>query len=208
MYVCMYVCTYVCMYVRVHIYVCTHTHTHTHTHTYIYIYICLCVCGESFPEEIFLNSVQSMCLSTTSTTYSPFSVSSTLYRVYLKLDEIQESVSHNKIRKKIHISRLYVRKQFSKYSPTTCWFQNFRFLYVETIKPPPPSGFIYNWTRRDNSPTQFLCLSKQSQLPRDLWKGATVRDQTGLSVYWFRWKIFEGFHVELFLDKQQEISSY
>jgi len=108
-----------------------------HTHTYIYIYIC----GESFPEEIFLNSVQSMCLCTISATYSPFSVSSILYRVYLKLDEFQERVSHNKITNKIRISRLYVCQKFSRYSPTTCLFQTFRFLYVEKINPPPlPMG--------------------------------------------------------------------
>ena len=131
LYVCMYVCMYICMYVRVHIYVFTQTHTHIYMYmcvcvwrmcVCIYIYICICIYvyiyiyGEFFPEEIFLNSVQSMCLSTISATYGPFLISSTLYRVYLKLDKFQERVFHNRIRKKIHISRLYVCKQFSSYS--------------------------------------------------------------------------------------------
>ena len=129
----MYVCMYVYMYVCTCAYICIHTNTHTHIYVYvcvcvenvcvyIYIYICICIYvyiyiyGEFFPEEIFLNSVQSMCLSTISATYGPFLISSTLYRVYLKLDKFQERVFHNRIRKKIHISRLYVCKQFSSYS--------------------------------------------------------------------------------------------
>jgi hypothetical protein len=124
-YICiMHKCIYVCVLIYTYIYICAHTRTHTHTHIYIYMCACVCVCVCVWiiqSGEIFLNSVHSICPSTISATYSPFSVSSTLYRVYLKfLDEFQERISHNKIRKEVHFGRLSVHKYYSRYSPTTC----------------------------------------------------------------------------------------
>jgi len=58
-----------------------------------------------------------------------------------------------------------------------------------------PSVFSSIWKWKDSSPTHFLCLSNHTQPPRDLWKGATVHDQTFPCVHWFRWRIFWAFVV-------------
>ena len=85
--------------------------------------------------------------------------------MYLKwLDKIEKQFPHTKTRKKF-IS-LYVRKHFSKYSPTTCWPEFCEiFICVDTLVYSPSTK-----KGRDGSPTLFFCLLNQWQQPRNLLK--------------------------------------
>jgi len=71
--------------------------------------------------------------------------------------------------------------------------RSFRFLYVGIFENPRVCSAIWKW--KDSPPTHFLCLWNNTQSPRDLWKGATVHDQTCPCVHWFRWRIFWAFVV-------------
>jgi len=53
----------------------------------------------------------------------------------------------------------------------------------------PPSVFSSNWQRRQPSPVHFWCLQTHSQPSQNLWKRATLHDQTCPCMYWFRWRV-------------------
>jgi len=69
------------------------------------------------------------------------------------------------------------------------------FLCVERLE--NRSVFSCSWKCRPISSTYFRCLSNNSHPPRNLWKGATVHDQTCPYVRWlFRWRPFWVFVVK------------
>lgn len=53
-----------------------------------------------------------------------------------------------------------------------CWPLPWRYFSAGALD--NPSVFISNWKWTETSSTRFLCLSIHSQVPRDVWDGATV----------------------------------
>jgi hypothetical protein len=64
------------------------------------------------------------------------------------------------------------QRLYSRYRPTRS--SELNPIDFDTQNPCP---FSNNWKHRDTSPTHFLCLSNQSQLPRDQWSSATAQER-------------------------------
>ena len=76
-------------------------------------------------------------------------------------------------------------------APKFAWLQSFTFLSVEIIR--TPSVFSSTLKRREISPVHFCCASNNTQPHWDLWRSATVHDQTCPGMLWFTWRIFWAF---------------
>jgi len=122
------------------------------------------------------------------------------YVVYSKCwDKLQKWVRHAQ-----KFISVWVRRHFSKFRLAACWPQSFRFLSVgggalQTLVYSSP-------IKNEESLHQrvLLCLSNHWQPPRDLGKGATVRDHTCPCVHWYRWRIFWEFVVNCDLINSED----
>jgi len=95
------------------------------------------------------------------------------------LDQIS-GISFPHLKKKA-FQYTFANNSFLKYSPQIR-VSSIRILSVGTLI--HPSLFGSNWKWRGTSTTKLLCLSKHSQLPRDLCKNVTVHYQTCPCVDW------------------------
>jgi hypothetical protein len=127
-------------------------------------------------------------------TFAPPSVELQLYRVYLNAWTNFRSEFFTPQQKNVCINRCLKTLGFQGTATMFSWLQSFRFLPVGTSK--NCDVFSSNWKQSDTSQQCiFWCLSNHMQPPQNLWKHASVYDQTCPCVHWFRCRTFWAFAV-------------